>query len=70
MEVTVLLLEVEQELADWPEKGERERRWLSPSQAALDIMKADWSRCCLVSRAPRDPKNRQGPTQANTERKL
>jgi 8-oxo-dGTP pyrophosphatase MutT (NUDIX family) len=29
--------EVEQELADWPEKGERERRWLSPSQAALDI---------------------------------
>ena len=36
-EVTVFLLEVEQELADWPEKGERERRWLSPSQAALDI---------------------------------
>jgi 8-oxo-dGTP pyrophosphatase MutT (NUDIX family) len=30
-EVTVFLLEVEQELADWPEKGERERRWLSPS---------------------------------------
>jgi hypothetical protein len=24
-------------LEDWPEKGERERRWLSPSQAALDI---------------------------------
>ena len=36
-EVTVFLLEVEQELDDWPEKGERERRWLSPSQAALDI---------------------------------
>jgi 8-oxo-dGTP pyrophosphatase MutT (NUDIX family) len=36
-EVTVFLMEVEQELEDWPEKGERERRWLSPSQAALAI---------------------------------
>lgn len=35
--VTVYLLEVEQELEDWPEKGQRERRWLSPSQAALEI---------------------------------
>jgi 8-oxo-dGTP pyrophosphatase MutT (NUDIX family) len=36
-QVTVFLLEVEQEMEDWPEKGERERRWLSPSQAALAI---------------------------------
>ncbi len=35
--VTVYLLEVEEELADWPEKKERERRWLSPGQAALAI---------------------------------
>jgi hypothetical protein len=35
--VTVYLLEVEQELEDWPEKDQRERRWLTPSQAALDI---------------------------------
>jgi hypothetical protein len=36
-QVTVYLLEVEQELEDWPEKDQRERRWLTPSQAALDI---------------------------------
>ncbi|MCW2243839.1 NUDIX hydrolase [Azospirillum canadense] len=35
--VTVYLLEVEEELDDWPEKSERERRWLSPSQAALTV---------------------------------
>jgi 8-oxo-dGTP pyrophosphatase MutT (NUDIX family) len=33
--VTVFLLEVEQILADWPEKHERERSWLRPSQAAM-----------------------------------
>ncbi|MCW2242459.1 NUDIX hydrolase [Azospirillum canadense] len=36
-EVTVFLLEVQQELEDWPERAERERRWLRPSQAALAI---------------------------------
>jgi 8-oxo-dGTP pyrophosphatase MutT (NUDIX family) len=35
--VTVFLLKVEQELEDWPEKGERERCWLTPSRAALAI---------------------------------
>ncbi|WP_448205938.1 NUDIX hydrolase [Azospirillum sp. sgz302134] len=35
--VTVFLLEVDQELDEWPEKAERERRWLSPSQAALAV---------------------------------
>ena len=33
-EVVVFLLDVEQELDDWPEKGQRERRWMTPSEAA------------------------------------
>jgi 8-oxo-dGTP pyrophosphatase MutT (NUDIX family) len=33
--VDVYLLEVEQELDEWPEKGQRERRWMTPAQAAL-----------------------------------
>ncbi len=36
-EVTVFLMEVQQELEDWLEKEERERRWQSPSQAAMAI---------------------------------
>jgi len=33
--VEVYLLEVEQELDEWPERGQREKRWVSPAQAAL-----------------------------------
>ena len=33
-EVLVYLLRVEQQLDDWPEKGQRERRWFEPSQAS------------------------------------
>lgn len=32
--VIVYLLRVERELDDWPDKGQRLKRWLSPSQAA------------------------------------
>lgn len=35
--VEVYPLEVVAELDDWPEKNERERRWLSPAQAAVTI---------------------------------
>ncbi|HZI76754.1 MAG TPA: NUDIX hydrolase [Gemmatimonadales bacterium] len=38
--VNVYLLEVEQELDEWPEKGERERRWMSPAEAA-DLVTED-----------------------------
>lgn len=31
----VYLLEVTHELGSWPEKGERERRWMTPGEAAL-----------------------------------
>lgn len=33
--IRVFLLEVEQELAKWPEMKERERRWTTPGEAAL-----------------------------------
>jgi hypothetical protein len=33
-EVLVYLLRVEQQLDNWPEKGQRERRWFEPSQAS------------------------------------
>jgi len=35
--VQVFLLNVEQDLEDWPEKGQRRKEWMSPSQAALQI---------------------------------
>lgn len=39
-DVDVFLMEVERELPDWPEKGERERRWMSPAQAAMLVTEA------------------------------
>lgn len=34
-EVAVFALQVERQLDDWPEKGQRERCWFSPAEAAL-----------------------------------
>lgn len=33
--VSVFLLAVEEELADWPERAERDRRWFTAGQAAM-----------------------------------
>ncbi len=35
--VKVYLLRVEEELAEWPEKRQRERRWLTPGEAAAIV---------------------------------
>jgi 8-oxo-dGTP pyrophosphatase MutT (NUDIX family) len=35
--VKVYLLEVEQELDEWPEQGERERVWCTPAKAAASV---------------------------------
>ncbi|HSV28937.1 MAG TPA: NUDIX hydrolase [Candidatus Omnitrophota bacterium] len=35
IKVRVYLLEITEILAEWPEKHERERRWVSPGEAAL-----------------------------------
>lgn len=40
-DVAVFLLNVERELPDWPERGERERLWMSPLQAANLVSEAE-----------------------------
>jgi 8-oxo-dGTP pyrophosphatase MutT (NUDIX family) len=61
-QVTVFLLEVEQEMEDWPEKGERERRWLSRPRPRWPSAKAAWLRCCCASGFP-PPEDRQALTR-------
>ncbi|AWK89323.1 NUDIX hydrolase [Azospirillum thermophilum] len=39
--VDVFLLKVTRELDDWPEKDQRRRRWLAPTQAARLVSEAD-----------------------------
>ncbi|HYE52110.1 MAG TPA: NUDIX hydrolase [Azospirillaceae bacterium] len=53
-QVDIFLLEVERELDDWPEKGQRERRWMSPSEAALLVGEAGLVTVLLRLAAPAD----------------
>jgi len=50
--VAVYPLEVEYELADWPETGQRERRWFSPSEAALLVQEGGLISLLLHIAAP------------------
>jgi 8-oxo-dGTP pyrophosphatase MutT (NUDIX family) len=45
--VRVFLFAVEQELDDWPERAERERRWMSPGEAALAASEAPLAQLLL-----------------------
>lgn len=45
--VRVYLLEVAHELDAWPEKGQRERRWMSPGEAAMLVTEAGLVRVLL-----------------------
>lgn len=47
VKVTVYLLEVEEELDDWPEIDERERKWLSPAKAAEAVVELDLAELIL-----------------------
>lgn len=38
--VSVYPLSVQRELEDWPEKGQREKEWMTPAQAALKVNEA------------------------------
>lgn len=51
--VEVYLLEVERELDDWQEKHQRERRWMSPSEAALLVDEPGLVQVFLKIAAPR-----------------
>lgn len=50
--VWTFLFEVQQELDDWPEKGQRERRWMSPGEAALLVSEAGLVEVFLQMAAP------------------
>jgi 8-oxo-dGTP pyrophosphatase MutT (NUDIX family) len=43
----VYLLAVERELEDWPEKGQRKRRWVSPGRAAFLVGRPPLARLLL-----------------------
>ncbi|HYD29249.1 MAG TPA: NUDIX hydrolase [Azospirillaceae bacterium] len=45
--VQTYLFEVEEELDDWPEKAERERRWMSPAEAAGLVTEGDLGQILL-----------------------
>lgn len=52
--VTAFLLQVHEELDDWPEKGERRRLWLPPAEAAGRVQE-DGLRHMLDTLARRHP---------------
>jgi 8-oxo-dGTP pyrophosphatase MutT (NUDIX family) len=47
--VRIFALEVEKQLDDWPEKGQRERCWLSPAEAVKRITDKNLRRALLRS---------------------
>ena len=51
-DVDVFLLQVERELDEWPEKSQRERRWMSPGQAAMLVSEAGLVELLLELAAP------------------
>lgn len=51
-EVQVFMMEVERELDEWPEKGQRERRWMAPAQAALLVQEPGLVELLLHLAAP------------------
>ncbi|MCB4821522.1 NUDIX hydrolase [Roseicella aerolata] len=51
-EVEVFALEVEQLLEDWPEKGQRERRWFSLPDAAAAVQEGGLGSLMLSLAAP------------------
>ncbi len=48
VKVKVFLLEVEQELSEWPESKERERVWCSPAKAAAAVAEPELSELILM----------------------
>jgi 8-oxo-dGTP pyrophosphatase MutT (NUDIX family) len=65
-EVDVFLMRVERELADWPERGQRRRRWVSPVEAASMIQEPDLAQLMLRLGGPalapaRRPRTRRAP---------
>lgn len=53
VKVPTFLLHVERELKKWPEKGQRERQWMSPAEAAIKVSEAGLVEMLLRLAAPR-----------------
>lgn len=51
--VKVFVMDVERQLDDWPERLERETRWLSPAQAAMKVTEGGLVEILLGLAAPR-----------------
>lgn len=70
-EVDVFLMRVDRELDDWPERGQRKRRWVSPAQAADMIQESDLAKLVLrlthhrglPESHPRTRTRKQGPSR-------
>lgn len=50
--VKAYLLQVERQLRDWPEKGQRLKRWMAPAEAARLVSDAGLVRLLLKLEAP------------------
>jgi 8-oxo-dGTP pyrophosphatase MutT (NUDIX family) len=62
-EVTAYLLEVERELRDWPEKGQRRKRWLAPAKAARLVAEEGLGLLLLQFDAAHDPRRKRRSTR-------
>lgn len=51
--VRVFVMDVQRQMDEWPEKHERETRWLSPAQAAMKVTEGGLVEILLSLAAPR-----------------
>jgi 8-oxo-dGTP pyrophosphatase MutT (NUDIX family) len=66
IDVAVYCLEVCELLDDWPEMAERERRWMTPAQAAMAVQEGALA-ALLLSMAVRPPVAASGGGRAATQ---
>jgi hypothetical protein len=63
--VRVFLFRVDQQLDDWPEKGQREIRWLDPAEAAALVNEGGLAEIIrFASRQPQRLKHKVGDRSA------
>lgn len=51
-EVRLFRMRVAEEKDDWPEKGERERRWFAPQEAAAAVAEAELAELIRLAASP------------------
>ena len=68
--VDVHLLEVEEVLDDWPEADERERRWMTPAQAAMAVQEGALAALLLGLPVTMPRVQRRKPSRASDARNV